>query len=150
MELALISELRARIRIPMTVPMATVATATFSILGAQVIVDRERAYTVAGGRFRPTTSVNFEDTDVTLSIAGDVALHLALPPGCVKRIWSGIYSAVISCAVWKAEVLFHSLSGGDWIFAAAIDGFAPESASVTVTLTIGNENGEALVSPYAI
>ena len=55
----------------MTVPMATVATATFSILGAQVIVDRERAYTVAGGRFRPTTSVNFEDTDVTLSATSD-------------------------------------------------------------------------------
>jgi hypothetical protein len=114
---------------------------------AVLIVDQQLAFTILGGRFSPMTPIDLNRDEVTLSIVGDLDIHVTLNPGLLGQIW-GVYFASAQTHSWKADVLFENLATGDWAYSVAIDGFAPGRPVVSITLAVGNQRGTAEVRAF--
>lgn len=125
------------------------ASAQLRDFDAHAIVDREISYTIVGGHFSPTISIDLAKQAVILSVAGANGLNLSLSPGSFKKTGLGGYVATVILSSSKTDLLLQPFSRGDWAYSAGIGGFVPGSTPVTVHLTIGSQAGSATVEAYA-
>lgn len=116
---------------------------------AQTIVDQEIDYTVVGGRFSPTISIDLTSQVVILSVQGAKGFCLTLPAGSFNKTGLGGYVASAIRGSFKTDLLLQPFSSGDWAYSAGIGGFVPGSAPVTVSLMIGTQAGRMTVEAYA-
>lgn len=110
---------------------------------ALVMADQEMEYLIVGGRFTPSSSIDFRRHDIILSVLGSDYLHLSLSPASFGETGLGGYVASGKWGLHKTDMLLQPLSCGDWTYSTGIQGFVPESKSVTVCLTIGGQSGMA-------
>jgi uncharacterized repeat protein (TIGR03803 family) len=116
---------------------------------ALVGVSRERYATAVAGQFHPVNAVNPLTQSVTLSVAGNNSASVTFAPGSFKKVGS-LYSASGKIGVTKITLLLAPLNNGNWGYAAALTSFVPGTPSVTVSLTIGAQNGSATVTAHLI
>jgi len=116
---------------------------------AQAIVDQEIEYTIVGGRFSPTTSIDLTSQDVILSVTGVDSFRLSVSAGSFRETGLGGYVASVKRSLSKTDILLQPFRCGDWAYSAGIEGFVPGSKPVTVSLTIGSQAGTATVKGYA-
>ncbi len=124
------------------------ASAQLRDFSAHAIVDREISYTIVGGHFVPTAGIDLACQGVTLSVAGANDFRLVLPADSFSRTGLGGYVASVYRNSSKADILLQPFSGGSWAYSAGIQRFSPGSKPVTVSLTIGNQEGRATVEVY--
>jgi len=115
---------------------------------ARLIVDQELNYTIVGGRFSPTSSVDLTSQIVTLWVAGANDFCLALSAGSFVKTGLDGYVAPVRRGLLKTDILLQPFSGGDWAYSAGIDGFVPGSTPIIVGLTIGSQAGRATGEVY--
>jgi|SRR5271157_209232 len=115
---------------------------------AQAIIDQEINYTIVGGRFSPSASIDLARQDVVLSVAGDDAFLLSVSAGSFRKTELGGYAASAKRSLSKTDILLQPFSHGDWAYSVGIEGFKPGSAPVTVSLMIGSQDGSAIVKGY--
>jgi hypothetical protein len=121
------------------------ASAALRDFNAHVIVDQEINYTIVGGRFSPTISIDLASQVVILSVAGDNEFRLSMSGGLFRKTGLDGYVASIIRNLFKTDILLQPFSGGDWAYSAGVEGFVPGSTPVTVSLTIGSQAGTATV-----
>ena len=109
---------------------------------AQVIVFREIAYTIVGGRFSPTLSIDPTHQDVILSVYGTENLRLSVSAGLFSVTGLGGYVASDKSGSFPTDILLQPFSGGDWAYSVGIRGFVPASTSVIIRLRIGSQAGK--------
>ena len=124
------------------------ATIRLSSFNAHAIVDQQIRYTVVGGRFTPPRSIDLTSQDVTLFVAGARGFRSLLSAGSFRETGLGGYVARVTDNSFKTDILLQPFICGDWAYSAAIEGFVPGSTSVTVSLAIGGQVGEATVMAY--
>jgi hypothetical protein len=61
-----------------------------------------------------------------------------------------LYSASGTTGVTKVTLLVSPLKNGNWGYLATLTSFVPGTPSVTVSLTIGAQNGSATVTAHPI
>ena len=116
---------------------------------AHAIFDKEINYTIVGGRFSPSSSIDLPSQVVSLSIAGAAGFQISLPVGSFKRtVLDGYVASHINNSS-KTEILLQPFRGGDWAYSAGIEGFVAGSRLVTVSLTIGSQAGRSRVKVFA-
>lgn len=124
------------------------ASAELRNFSAHAIVDREINYTVVGGRFSPTIGIDLSSQVVNLSLGDTDAFRLSLSAGSFRQTGLGGYVASATSNSHKTDILLQPFSGGDWAYSAGIEGFAPGSTPVTISLMIGSQAGRATVEVY--
>jgi len=114
---------------------------------AEVLECKKRHCTAVDGTFSPTTSIDPATQAVTLSVAGTNTFSITFPPGSFKKVHHA-YVARGTSGSAKISMLLELRKNGTWFYSAAIRGFVPGSTSVTVSLTIGAQNGSATVTAH--
>jgi hypothetical protein len=109
----------------------------------QAMVARETNYTIVGGRFSPTIDIDLATQDVILSVAGADSFCLSVSAGSFRKTGLGGYVASEKCGPIKTDILLQPFIRGDWAYSVGIEGFVPGSASATVSLSIGGQDGKA-------
>jgi hypothetical protein len=122
------------------------ASALFRDFNAHAIVDHEINYTIVGGRFSPTISIDLTSQVVILSVAGPNGFRLSVSGGSFRKTGLGGYIASVKRSLFKADILLQSFSCGDWAYSVGIEGFVPGSTPVPVSLTIGSQAGREVYS----
>ena len=110
---------------------------------AQSIVVREIDYTIAGGRFSPSESIDLTCQEVILSVSGTECFRLSIPPGSIRETGLGGFVASERRGLVKTDILLQPLKSGEWVYSLGLAGFLPGSASVAVSLTVGGQAGRA-------
>jgi len=124
------------------------ASLLLSDFNAQAIVDQEMNYTIVGGRFSPTISIDLTSQVVILSVEGANRFRLSVSAGSFRKTGLGGYAVRVKRGLLKTDILLQPFSRGDWAYSAGIDGFAAVSTPVTVSLTIGSQAGRATAGVY--
>lgn len=117
---------------------------------AQAIVDKEVNYTIVGGRFSSTISIDLTIQDVVLSLAQANGFRFSVTAGSFRRTGLGGYIANDIPSLYKTDILLQPFCRGDWAYSAGIEGFVPGSTPVTVSLKIGSQAGKVKVKVYVI
>jgi len=136
-------------------PLAIIAMAKSSAsaqlrnFNARAIVDRQIRYTIVGGHFSPTMSIDLKSQVVTLSVAGANRFRLSVSPGSFRETGLGGYVANVKRSLSKTDLLLQPFTRGGWAYSAGIKGFIPGSTPVIVSLTIGSQAGKAKVKVNA-
>ncbi len=125
----------------LTVPPAE----QFNSFTAQVVVSRKLHSTAVTGKFNSTGSIDPSSDAVSLSVAGTNSSNWTFAPGSFANVLGG-YTASATSGSTRVTVLLVPLKNGNWSYSAAILGFVPGSASVTVSLAIGGQSGSATVN----
>ncbi len=107
-------------------------------------------YTVIGGRFSPTSRIDLTTQELTIFVTGVKRYRSALSPGSFTETLLGGHVASAIGSHYKTNVLLQPFSGGDWAYSLGIEGFVPESNSVTFSLTIGGQVGSAKVEAFVL
>lgn len=114
----------------------------------QVIVDQEISYTIVCGNFSPACDIDLGKENVILSVAGTRSLHLKVSAGSFQETGLGGYIASVNRGYSKTDILFQPFSGGGWAYSVSIESFAPGSAPINVSLTIGSQVGKTRANVY--
>ncbi len=123
-------------------------SASLRNFSAHALFDKEINYTIIGGRFSPTLSIDLPSQVVILSIAGPAGFQVSLPAGSFKRTVLDGYVASVTDDFSKTDLLLQPFQRGDWAYSAGIEGFAAGSRLITVSLTIGGQAGSSRVKVH--
>lgn len=116
------------------------ASAQLKNFKTSAVVDQKADATAVFGQFTPTSSIDLSTHAVTLDVDG---FSVTFAAGSFEKTWFGGFVASEKSGSTKAGILLQPLRGGHWFYSAAIEGFASKSASVTVSLSIGGQEGSA-------
>jgi hypothetical protein len=125
-------------------------SAAFVHFNAHVIADPEINYTIVGGRFSPTIRIDLTSQVVILALEGANDFRLCVSADSFKKNGLGGYVARVKRRLFKTDILLQPSTGGDWAYSASIEGFAPGSRTVTVSLRIGNQAGMTTGQVFAL
>lgn len=133
---------------------STTASAQLNNVKVQAVVDEKAKAIGLLGEFAPAAAITPATETVTLQISPSAnadptnTFSHEFLVGAFKKEFFGGYVASFENGSTKVGMLLLPVGRSKWAFTAAVEGYAPPTASVTVTLTIGTEKGSATTNAF--